>query len=132
MAEEGEKKFEQISFLREGNYLLIDGFVCQIREIERSKPGKHGAAKARITGIGVFDDQKRTLMKSTGADHEVPIVNRGSAQVVAVMGDVIQIMDTASYETFDVPKPKDISGLTGGAEVEYLRYGSSIRVIRKK
>lgn len=86
---EGEKKFMQVGHLKEGNYVLIDGFVCQVKSSEKSKPGKHGAAKARITAIGVFDDSKRQLLKGTGDDNEVPIIIRGNAQIVAIMGSTL-------------------------------------------
>ena len=129
---EGEKRFAQIGQLKEGNYVLIDGVPCKIVEVEKSKPGKHGAAKARITGIGVFSSQKKTLMKPTSADNEVPIIEKCSGQVVAVMGDVIQVMDTENYQTFNAPKPKDILGLVSGIEVEFIRWGDSVMIIRKK
>ena len=35
------------------------GNPCRIVEYDTSKPGKHGAAKARIVGEGIFDGQKR-------------------------------------------------------------------------
>lgn len=129
---EGEKKFAQIGQLKEGNYVLIDGVPCKIVEVEKSKPGKHGAAKARITGIGVFSSQKKTLMKPTSADNEVPIIEKCSGQVVAVMGDVIQVMDTENYQTYNAPKAKDIPGLVSGIEVEFIRWGDSVMIIRKK
>jgi translation initiation factor 5A len=127
-----EKRFVKVGQLREGNYVLIDDVVCQIKGIEKSKPGKHGAAKARITGFGVFDDSKRTLMQPTGDDAEVPIIEKGTAQVVAIMGDNLQLMDTTSYQAFDVPKPKDVPGIAQGMEVEYIKVDQNVRVIRKK
>ena len=127
-----EKKFTGIGQLKEGGYVLIDGDVCQIKGIEKSKPGKHGSAKARITAMGIFSGSKRTLLKPTSADAEVPIINRGTGQVVAVMGDTVQIMDTADYKTFDVEKPKDVGGLASGVEVEYIQFGDLVRIVRKK
>ncbi len=131
MADMG-KKFVQISKLKIGSYVLIDDSVCQIKAYEKSKPGKHGAAKARITAIDIFTGQKRGLLKSTGSEAEVPIIQKSTAQVVAVMGDRVQLMDTESYETFETAKPKDVSGLASGIEVEYHRYGPSVKIVRKK
>ncbi len=111
---------------------MIDGFVCQIKTFEKSKPGKHGAAKARIMAIGVFDNQKRNLMAPVHADAEVPIVERGNAQVVAVMGGQIQLMDVTTYETFNVPKPAEIKDLASGDEVEYLAADKNFKIIRKR
>ncbi|MFH1224609.1 MAG: translation initiation factor IF-5A [Candidatus Diapherotrites archaeon] len=127
-----EKKFVKAGQVKEGGYVLADGAVCQIRMIEKSKPGKHGAAKVRITAIGIFGEGKKTILKPTGDDVEVPIIKKGSGQVVAVMGDTLQIMDMENYATYNLPKPADISGLASGSEVEYHQYGDKIKVIRKK
>ncbi len=127
-----EKRFVRTSHLKPGRYVLVDEQVCQVKDLDISKPGKHGASKARITAIGVFDDVKRTLMQSATDDAESPIIDRGTAPVVADLGARLQIMDTASYQTFDLPKPKDISGLKAGDEVEYIKCEEKIRIVRKK
>lgn len=127
-----EIKFTSVGQLREGGYVMIDGFVCQIKTMDKSKPGKHGAAKARISANGLFDNQKRNLMAPVHADVEVPIVDRGNAQVVAVMGGQIQIMDVATYETHNVPKPAEFKDLASGDEIEYLRFGTNLKILRKR
>ena len=126
-----EKKFVRATQIRPGNYILIDGAVCQVRDLETSKPGKHGASKARITAIDVFDGQKRNLMQPGTDDVEVPIVDKGNAQVVAVMGETIQIMDLETYQTYEIPKPKDVP-LQQGDEVEYIKADENIKVVRKR
>lgn len=129
---EGEKKFSNAGSLKVNGFVLIDGFVCQIKSIEKSKPGKHGSAKVRVTAMGLFDNQKRGLLKPVDADVEIPIIAKGSAQVVAVMGDTVQIMNAENYETQNLPKPKDISGLASGSEVEYIQFGDNLKIVRKK
>ncbi len=124
--------FKKVSQLKEGNFILIDGEACKIRGIEKSKPGRHGAAKARISGVGVFDWQKRTLLRPTSAEVEIPVIHKGNAQVVAVMGDTVQIMDLKDYSTFDVKKPQEIPGLQSGVEVEYIYYGDQMDIVKKK
>ena len=127
-----EKKFGSAGHLKPGSFVLIDDDVCQVKSLEKSKPGKHGASKARVTAISIFTDQKKTILKPADADVEIPIIKRSTAQVVAVMGGNLQIMDTSSYETFDVAKPKEFSGLQSGDEVEYIQFGDNIRIVRKK
>ena len=128
---EGEKKFGQAGHLKPGNFVLIDGEVCQVKSSEKSKPGKHGAAKVRVIATGIFKDTKKTLLKSTDADVEIPIIQRRDAIAVAVMGNTVQIMDMETYETMDLPKP-EIQGLQGGVELEYIRWGDNIKIVRKK
>ena len=129
---DAEKQFKTAGQLKEGGYVLVDGTVCRVKEVEKSKAGKHGSTKARVTTIGVFDNQKRVMLKPTSADVEVPILEKGSAQVVAVMGGTVQIMDIQTYETVDLPMPKDVSGVKSGLEVEFVRYGPQFKITRVK
>ncbi|MDD2531313.1 MAG: translation initiation factor IF-5A [Candidatus ainarchaeum sp.] len=128
-----EKKFDQAGSLKPGNLVLIDGEVCQVKSTEKSKPGKHGAAKVRIVAFNIFTNQKRGLLKGTDGEVEIPLVPKGDAQVVAIMGEVIQIMDTTTYETFDAPKPDaEIGQLKSGDSIEYQKYGTAIKIVRKR
>ena len=129
---EGEKKFANVGSVKPSSYLLIDDSVCQVKTVEKSKPGKHGSAKARITAFDIFSRQKKTLMKPVDAECIIPIIRKGIAQVNAIMGDKIQIMDVENFETFDVPKPEGISGLDAGTQIEYIRWGDQAKINRKK
>ena len=68
------KELAEARTLKEGRYVLIDEEPCTIVNITTSKPGKHGAAKARIEGIGVFDSQKRTAVQPVTAKLYVPVI----------------------------------------------------------
>ncbi|MCX8174734.1 MAG: translation initiation factor IF-5A [Candidatus Micrarchaeota archaeon] len=102
-----DKMFASAKDLKEGKYLLIEGVPCKVVSIDSSKPGKHGAAKMRITGIGIFDGQKKQLLVPSDADVEVPIIERSTAQLVAVNGNTAQLMDTATFETFELTIPEE-------------------------
>lgn len=107
--------------LRVGKYAIIDDIPCRIVEIEVSAPGKHGAAKMRVTAMGIFDGQKKTLLKPSDADVEVPIIERKVGQAVSITGENVQIMDLADYSTFDMTIPQEMKNeMTVGKEVEYL------------
>ncbi len=107
--------------LRPGKFLLIDGVPCRVVEIDVSSPGKHGAAKMRITAVGIFDGQKKTLLKPSSADIEVPVINKKKAQVVSITENMAQLMDLDSYETYEVPIPEELkASLKQGSEVEVM------------
>ncbi|MBT4192574.1 MAG: translation initiation factor IF-5A [Candidatus Diapherotrites archaeon] len=125
-----EKKFMQAGLLKPGKYVLIDGEVCQVKTTEKSKPGKHGSAKVRIVAFNIFTNQKRGLLKGTDVEVEVPLVLKSSGQVVAVVGNIVQIMDTETYETHEAPKTE--FALVSGDEVEYQKYGGAVKINRKK
>jgi len=79
------KQQTEIKTLKEGKFVIIDDEPCTIVSVQHSKPGKHGAAKARIDAIGLFDGQKRSIVQPVDAKVYVPIVERKTAQVLAIL-----------------------------------------------
>ena len=116
---EGEVNQAQVKELKEGKYVVIDGEPCKITSIQKSKPGKHGSAKARVEGVSLFSGGKKNLLKSVDANCEVPVLLKKSAQVIANMGgNRLQLMDLESYETFEMDVEVQHADLQSGAEVE--------------
>jgi len=126
-----EKKFAQAGTLKPGKYVLIDDEVCQVKSTEKSKPGKHGAAKVRVVAFNIFTGQKRGLLKGTDVEVEVPMIVKQNGQVVSVIGNVVQVMDMETFAIYDAAKPEDIT-LVSGDEVEFQKYGDNIKINRKK
>ncbi len=115
------KEQTEIRTLKVGRYIIIDDEPSTIVNLEKSKPGKHGSAKARIDAIGVFDGQKRSIVQPVSAKVYVPIVERKGAQILSVMGNVAQLMDLNDYSTFDIEIPQEHMGkLEAGKDVSYL------------
>src|SRR3989338_5961608 len=116
-----DKIFGSMGDLKVGKYVIIEDVPCRVVSIDKSKPGKHGAAKMNVVAIGLCDNTKRSLMKPSDADVEIPIIERKRAQIVAVTGTSAQLMDLASYETFEVELPEDMrAGMESGREIEYM------------
>ncbi len=121
--------------LRVGGYMIIEEEPCRIVDITKSKPGKHGSAKARIVAIGVFDGVKRSLVKPVDSNAEVPMIDKRIGQVYAMNPSGVQIMDMESYEYLDAPFPEEEdlkSKLTPGVEIEYWRILGKMKIIRVK
>jgi len=115
-----EKIFGSMGDLKEGKYVMIDDHPCKIMSIDKSKPGKHGAAKVNAVGISLFDGSKHTLAKPADADVEVPIVERKRAQVISVSGTATQLMDLESFENFEITVPEETAKeLESGKEIQY-------------
>ncbi|MEM2117392.1 MAG: translation initiation factor IF-5A [Candidatus Bathyarchaeia archaeon] len=124
-----------VGSLRVGGYMIVDNEPCRIVDITKSKPGKHGSAKARIVAIGVFDGVKRSIVKPVDANAEVPIIEKRSGQVYAVTPSSIQIMDLETYEYFDAPYPEEEelkAKIAAGVEIEYWRIMGKIKIVRTK
>lgn len=71
--------------------------------------------------MGIFDNQKRNIVKPVDAKIDVPIIDKRTAQVLALMGSDVQLMDLETYETFEIPIPEELrNDLIEGAEVGYI------------
>ena len=86
-----------IGSLKVGQHLVIDGKPYRIVSYEKSKPGKHGSAKARIVAINIFDGSKKSIVSPVDARTETPIIDKRSAQVVSISGVSLQLMDLENY-----------------------------------
>ena len=123
------EKTAEIKDCKPGSYIMIDGEPCKVISMAKSKPGKHGAAKVRLEAVGIFDNKKRSLLKPASATVEVPIIEKKKAQVVSVTGDIAQLMDLESYETFEASVPEEVKEKTQpGAEVLYWKLGNRILI----
>jgi translation initiation factor eIF-5A len=115
------KQQSEVKSLKEGKFVIIDDEPCTIVAVQHSKPGKHGAAKARVDAIGLFDGAKRSIVQPVDAKIYIPIVERKTAQVLSVAGNVAQLMDTSDYSTFELAIPEDLTEkVVPGVEVGYL------------
>ena len=100
-------KVVELKTVKVGKYIVLDGEASKVTSLTTSSPGKHGAAKARLEAVGIFDGQKRSLVKPVDTKVEVPILDKRIGQILAVMGDQVQIMDLETFETFELPIPAE-------------------------
>lgn len=115
------KEQTEIGKIKEGRYIVIDDEPCKVVGLATSKPGKHGAAKARIDAVGIFDGVKRSIVSPVSAKTYVPVVERKSGQVISIAGDMAQLMDMKDYSNFEITIPDDKKGiLEVGKEIMYI------------
>ncbi len=111
----------ELRTLKENRYIVIDDEPCKITSMQTSKPGKHGEAKCRLQATGIFSGQKRSIVHPVTHKVKVPLIDKRNAQVLAIQGDEVQLMDMETYETFNVPIPEEHKGdLEPGKEIQYL------------
>lgn len=130
----------ELGSLKIGSYILLPvgdqptGEPCRISEYDTSKPGKHGAAKARIVGVGVFDNQKRPHVGPVSMQVHIPLIDKRGGQIISITGDQVQIMDSETFETIDVQMIDDeVQGkLEQGQMVEYWNVMGRTKIMRIK
>lgn len=117
---EGEIQFASMKEIKVGRYIIIDGVACKVVDIETSAPGKHGPAKMRVTAMGIFDGQKKTMLKSSDGECEVPVIKKRKAQVVSVSEKAAQLMDSETFEVYEITTEGFTEKLNAGSEVEVM------------
>ncbi len=124
----------ELGALKVGSYVMVEDEPCRIVNYTKSKPGKHGSAKARVVAIGVFDGVKRSFVKPVSSQVEVPIIEKRGGQVIALLPSAVQVMDLETYEIFETPMPEEDlkSKLTSGVEVEFWRILDRTKIVRTK
>ena len=113
-------KLVSVGTLKKGNYVLIDGAACTVSDIQVSRPGKHGHAKVRLSAVGIINGKKRVIVMPGHDNIEVPIIDKRTAQVLSIHGNTANVMDSESYETFDLEIPEEFKGqVVDGATILY-------------
>jgi translation initiation factor 5A len=111
----------EVRELKEGRYIVIDDEPCKIISISTSKPGKHGEAKARIEAMGLFDNNKKSVVYPVKHKVLVPMIDKRNAQVVSIQGSEAQLMDLETYEMFSLPVTDEVKDtIRPGGDVMYM------------
>ena len=97
-----------VGSLSKGNYVILDGSPSIVVGTQTSRPGKHGHAKVRIEAVGMIDGKKRQVVLPGHDSIDCPIIEKKNAQVLNVNGDVANVMDMETFETFDLKIPEEL------------------------
>ncbi len=113
-------KVASVGSLQKGSYVVIEGAACKVVDTQTSRPGKHGHAKVRLSAVGLIDDKKRVVVMPGHDNIDVPIVEKKTAQVLSISGDMANVMDAETYETFDLKIPEELKAeVVEGCNVLY-------------
>ncbi len=104
----GETVPKSVGTLQKGNYVVIDGVASIVSDTQTSRPGKHGHAKVRLVAVGMIDGKKREIVMPGHDNIDVPIIEKKTAQVLSIVGDTANVMDSESFETFDLKIPEEL------------------------
>jgi len=105
-----EVKIVSVGSLKPGSNVVMDGVACRVSSITTSRPGKHGHAKCRLEAIGMIDGKKRVTVLPGHDNIESPVIDKRNAQVLSVSGKMANVMDSETFETFDMKIENDTEG----------------------
>lgn len=99
---------KSVGSLKKGDNIIVDGAACVVTDTKTSRPGKHGHAKVNMMAVGMLDKKKRNLVLPGHDTVEVPIIGKKNAQVLSITGDHANVMDSETYESFDLEIAEDL------------------------
>lgn len=113
-------KVTSVGSLKKGSYVVLEGAACRVVDTQTSRPGKHGHAKVRLMAVGLIDGKKRESVMPGHDNIDVPIIEKRTAQVLSLTGKTANVMDSETYETFDLEINDEVEGtVTEGSQVLY-------------
>lgn len=83
--------YQAIGSVKKGDYVMIEDRPNQVRSLSVSKTGKHGSAKAIITGIDIFNGKKSITSGTTSDNIAIPKVVKEEVMLIDISSDLTQL-----------------------------------------
>ena len=119
----------EIRTLKVGRYVAIDESAYKILSMTKSKPGKHGSAKARIELEDIFTRQKRSHVGTVTDTIQIPIIEKGSAIITHIEGNEVHAMDNKTYSNLILPAEEGLN-LQSGREIQWMEAMGRYKISR--
>ena len=119
----------EIRTLKVGRYVALEESAYKILSMSKSKPGKHGSAKARIELEDIFTGQKRSHVGTVTDNIYVPVIEKGSAIITHIQGTEVHAMDSKTYSTLILPLDPEMN-LESGGEIQWMEAMGRYRITR--
>jgi translation initiation factor 5A len=122
----------QAGSIKKGMHIVIKGNPCKVVEVSTSKTGKHGHAKASITGIDIFTGKKYQDISPTSHNMMQPIITRKDYQVVEIDEDgFISLMDEEGLIREDLKLEKENDNFSHKIEQDFAANKNLIVTVLK-
>ena len=119
----------EIRTLKIGRYVAIEEDAYKILSMSKSKPGKHGSAKARIELEDIFTGQKKSHVGTVTDTINIPLIEKGSAIITHIQGNEVHAMDNKTYQTLILPIEETMN-LQSGGEIQWMEAMGRYKISR--
>merc|ERR1711994_704083 len=94
--------------MKPGSYIIMkEQWPCKVTSMSTAKPGKHGSAKAMITGKDIFTDKQYEETFGTNDMTPAPIVETTEYNCIAIDGDALQLLTPEGEMKEDINLPSE-------------------------
>ena len=119
----------EIRTLKVGRYFCVDDKAYKINSISKSKPGKHGSAKARLELVDIFTGQKISHVGSVTDSINVPLIEKGTAMVTHIEGAEVHAMNMRDHSMMILPMEDEME-IDAGKEIMWMEALGLYKIIR--
>ena len=124
----------EISKLAKGKCILYNEKPYRIKDIKSVVVSKHSHTRTKVELEDIFTGAPLSLNLSPHENVREVDIPRKHGQFIARIGDdIVHVMDSFSYETFDAAIEEELlEELTEGDEIIFVDYDNVKKVIGKK
>ena len=119
----------EIRTLKEGRFCVVDDEAYKILSISKSKPGKHGSAKARLELQSIFTDKKNSHVGTVTDSINVPMIEKGTAMVTHLDGNEVHAMNMRDHSMMILPMESEMN-IEAGKEIMWMEALGRYKIIR--
>ena len=119
----------EIRTLKVGRFCVVDDEAYKILSISKSKPGKHGSAKARLELVDIFTGQKISHVGSVTDSIHVPLIEKGTAMVTHIEGAEVHAMNMRDHSMMILPMEDEME-IDAGKEIMWMEALGLYKIIR--
>ena len=119
----------EIRTLKVGRYCCVDEKAYKINSISKSKPGKHGSAKARLELVDIFSGQKIYHVGTVTESINVPLLEKRTAMDTHIEGEEVHAMNMRDHSMMILPVEPDLN-VEAGTEIMWMEALGRFKIIR--
>ena len=119
----------EIRTLKVGRYCVVDDEAYKILSISKSKPGKHGSAKARLELVSLFSNKKISHVGTVTDSINVPMIEKGTAMDTHLEGAEVHAMNMRDHSMMILPLEEGLS-IEAGKEIMWMEALGRYKIIR--
>ena len=119
----------EIRTLKVGRYVALETSAYKILSMSKSKPGKHGSAKARIELEDIFTGQKKSHVGTVTDNILTPIIEKSSATITHIQGEEVHAMDSKTFAMMILPIDSEMN-LDSGGEIQWMEAMGRFKITR--
>ena len=119
----------EIRTLKVGRFCVVEDEAYKILSISKSKPGKHGSAKARLELINIFSDKKISHVGTVTDSINVPMIEKGTAMVTHLEGNEVHAMNMRDHSMMILPMEPELN-IEAGKEIMWMEALGRYKIIR--